>query len=143
MSIAIEGKLFGLLQQDTGEIMIDLIGPIEVVAGDDLDLVLTVTDDEDAREDLTGLVGDAIRVRIAVDFSSPAILELTIGSGVTLLDQTDPDTKGQATVTLTGAQLTQTPQLYYAEATVALEGKRQHVIEPRQFTIKPTLLAAS
>lgn len=140
-AIGISGKRFGLLQQDTGDNMIDLIGPIEVVAGDDLDLVLTVTDDEDAREDLTGLAGDAIRVRISAELGGASVLELIIGSGVALLDQLDEDTIGQASVTLTSAQLTRTPQLYYIEATVQLAGKRQHVIEPREFTIKPGLAA--
>ncbi len=142
-TLAIDGKLFGLLQQDTGENMIDLIGPIEVVAGDDLDLVLTITDDEDAREDLTTLVGDDIRVRIAAELGGASLLELIIGSGVELLDQTDPDTKGQAAITLTAAQLAQTPQLYYVEVTAKVDGKRKHVLAPREFTILPALGAVS
>lgn len=143
-AIAISGQLFGLLQQDTGENMIDLIGPIEVVYGDDLDLVLTVTDDEDARVNLAALTGDDIRVRIATELGGASVLELIIGSGVELLDQTPGgDTEGQAAITVTAAQLTRTPQLYYIEATVKIDGKRKHVIEPREFTIKPALGAVS
>lgn len=142
-AIAVANKLFGLLQQDTGVNMIDLIGPIEVIAGDALDLVLTVTDDEDAREDLSGLAGDKIRVRIGATLGSASLLELTIGSGITLEDQTSEDTKGMVDVALTSAQTAQTPGLYYLEATVEIDGKRTHVVEPREFTILPALAAVS
>lgn len=143
--IALAGQRFGLLQQDTGETMIDLIGPIEVVAGDDLDLVLTVTDDEDEREDLTALTGDDIRVRIAAELGGASILEYTVGAGVTIeADQTvGSDTRGQATVAIPAADLTRTPALYYIEATVVIGGKRKHIVTPREFTIAPNLLAVA
>jgi hypothetical protein len=141
-TLAIAGKLFGLLQQDTGDNMIDLIGPIEVVAGDDLDLVLTVTDDEDARENLSALVDDDIRVRISDSDGGAAVVEYTIGSGVTLSDQTvGGDTEGQATITIPAADTARAAQLYYLEASVKLGGKRQHVVASRPFTIKPAIAA--
>lgn len=142
-AIGVEGKLFGLLQQDTGANMINLIGPISVVAGDALDLVLTITDDADVRVDLTAYAGADIRVRIGPTLGEAAILELVIGSGITLLDQDDEDEIGQAAVALTEAQTAQTPALYWLEATALVEGKRKHVIEPRQFTIEPTIAAVS
>lgn len=141
-SLGLGGVLFGLLQQDTGENMINLIGPVEILAGDALDLVLTVTDDEDARESLTGLAGDDIRVRIGSTLGGAALLELIIGSGITLLDQTaDSATEGQAAIALTEEQTAQTPAMYWLEVTVKLGGKRKHVIEPRELTIKAGIAA--
>lgn len=130
-ALAIVGKLFALLQQDTGENMVNLIGPISITRGDDLDLVLTVTDDEDAREDITGA---AITVTVTQTPGGAALFTKTVGSGVTLRAQAG-DTLGQADIAISSANLTAPAGLYWIEVVIVLGGKRQTLVELREFTI--------
>lgn len=132
-TIAVLGKLFGNLQDNNT--MINLIGPMRVWRGDAVTYLLTVTDDEDARVNLTGAT-IAMQVRAEAGAAGdPLIAKSTATTGITLLDQDNADTKGQATIELLTADTDQAPGLYYLDVKVTVDGDPQHVIEPRAFTI--------
>jgi uncharacterized protein YfaS (alpha-2-macroglobulin family) len=136
-TLSIAGQLFGLLQQDTGENMIDLIGPMTVYRGDTLDLVLTVTNDEGERESLTGAT---IELEVAGELGGAVTFAKSVGSGITLRDQGVDETKGQADIEITAANLAAAAGLYWLDVVVVLaSGRRHHVIAPREFTIEPAV----
>jgi hypothetical protein len=134
------GRMFGLLQQ-TGDPMIELIGPVRVYAGDTTTLRLTITDDADARVDLTGAELE-LEVKQALGGADPALISKSVGAGITLLDQTDTVTRGQADIELTSADTAQAPGLYWLDVVVALAGARVHVVAPREFTVAAVVNAA-
>lgn len=131
-SIAVLGKLFGNLQDNNT--MINLIGPMRVWRGDAVTYVLTVTDDEDERVNLTGAT-IAMQVRTAAGATGDPTIAKSVGDGITLLEQTNPDTKGQATIELLTTDTDKAPGLYYLDVKITVDGDPQHVIEPREFTI--------
>lgn len=131
----------GVLQQRFGQLarvgettVITLIGPLTVLAGDDLALRLTVTDDADARVDLTG-AGIELEVKARIGGPDPAAIRKIVGSGITLLDQTSADTRGQADIAISSSDTSLTPGLYWLDVVLVLGGVRGHVIAPREFTI--------
>lgn len=131
----------GVLQQRFGQIarvgettVITLIGPLTVLAGDDLALRLTVTDDADARVDLTGSAIE-LEVKARIGGPDPAAIRKTVGSGITLLDQVSPSTRGQADIAISSADSSLTPGLYWLDVVLVLGGVRGHVIAPREFTV--------
>jgi hypothetical protein len=131
-TIATMGQLFGGLQDYNT--MINLIGPMRVWRGDSVTYLLTVTDDEDARVNLTGMT-ITMQVRATAGASGDPVISKSTTSGITLLDQDDADTKGQATIEILAADTDKEPGLYYLDAKVADGADVQHVIEPREFTI--------
>ncbi len=132
-ALGLVGQLFGRLAL-AGDTLIDLIGPMLVYAGDTATLRLTITDDADARIDLTG-AGIELQVKPAVGAADPPTIAKEVGAGIELLDQTDPATKGQADVTITSDDTDQTAGLYWLDVVVAIGSGRVHVIAPREFTI--------
>lgn len=124
--------MFGALQD--GDTMINLIGPMKVWRGDSAVYVLTVTDDEDERIDLTGKT-IAMQVRSAPGATGAATISKTSGSGIELRDQLEDDTKGQAEITLLSADTSIAPGLYWIDVKITDGADVQHVIEPREFTI--------
>lgn len=132
-SLALVGRLFGQLQLVQTPVMIELIGPMSVLAGDALRLCLTVTDDADARVNLTGAAIE-LQVKRTLGAADPATIAKAIGTGITLRDQTQAATKGQADIVITSANTTQPPGLYWLDVVVD-NGDRTHVIAPREFTI--------
>lgn len=138
-TIGIVGKLFGLLQQDTGENMIDLIGPLNVYRGDSLALRLVVTDDEDAREDLTGATIELFVLTDAIYLAGtgePTIAKTAeVDGGITLGNQLDEDEKGTADIEITSDDLNIATGLYWLGVVITLADSRQHVIAPREFTV--------
>src|SRR4051812_47867596 len=99
-TIATMGQLFGLLQDYNT--MINLIGPMRVFRGDAVTYLLTVTDDEDARVNLTGMT-IAAQVRTTPGAAGDPLIDKSTGAGIVLLDQDATDTKGQATIELAHA----------------------------------------
>jgi len=135
----------GVLQQRFGQIarlgetrVITLIGPLTVVAGDDLALRLTVTDDADARVDLTGATLE-LEVKAKLGGPDPAAIAKSIGAGITLLDQTAADTRGQADIAISGDDTSLSPGLYWLDVVLGLDGGRSHVIAPREFVVTPSV----
>lgn len=132
-SISIVDKWFGHLQRVTGANVIDLNGPISIYRGDSATLRLTVTDDEDARVDLTGATIE-LQVKAALGDADPALITASVGSGITLRDQTDDEEIGQADIALTSANTNRTPGLFYLDVVVEVSGTRQHLMV-REFTV--------
>lgn len=134
-TLAIVGKVFGQLALVQGSNMIDIVGPFTIYRGDAATLRLTVTDDDDARIDLTGATIE-LQVKAGIGDADPALIAKAIGTGVTLLDQTAPDTKGQADIAIAGGDTDRAPGLYWLDVVVTpLAGDRQHVITPIELTI--------
>lgn len=131
--IASVGQWFGHLQLVEGADVIDLIGPMRIYRGDTATYRLTVTDDDDARINLTGATIE-LQVKTALGGADPAAIAKTVGGGITLLAQAD-DTLGQADVAISSADSGITPGLYWLDVVVVLAGSRQHVIAPREYTI--------
>lgn len=138
-AIATVGQLFCLVQRDTGASVINLIGPISIHKGDDVTLRLTVTDDEDAREDITGATIE-LQVKAARGGADPALITRAVASGITILDQSDEDTIGQADADLSSAVTNIAAGLYYLSVVIVLAGKRQTLVD-REFTILPVVNA--
>lgn len=125
---------FGFLARVGETHVITLLGPLTVYAGDALPLRLTVTDDADARVDLTGAAIE-LEVKARIGGPDPAAIHKAIGSGITLLDQTSADTRGQADIAITSTDTSLTPGLYWLDVVLTLSGVRGHVIAPREFTV--------
>ena len=134
-ALALVGQLFGTFHRVEGTTMIELIGPILVYQGDDLALCLTVTDDDGVRVDLTTLDAIEVEVKSAPGAADPALIHKDLTDGVTPRDQTADATKGQADVVILSVNTTQTPGLYYLDVVVIVDGVRQHIEGPREFTI--------
>lgn len=117
--------------------MIDIIGPVSVFQGDTLDFFVIVTDDAQPVGNPVSLTGATIEVQVktAVGAPDPPMITKTIGSGITLLDQTDPTTKGYALCSFSSLDTSVTPTSYAIDAVVVLNGKRQHVVAPRTFNV--------
>lgn len=134
-AIGMVGQLFGRLHLPLdGGLVIDLIGPVLMYAGDTATLRITVTDDTDARVDLTGADVE-LEVKPSLGGADPATIAKAIGTGITLLDQTDPLTRGQADVAIESADTDQPAGLYWLDVVVSISGGRVHAIAPREFTI--------
>lgn len=136
--LAIIGQRFGALQIIGGSNVIEIIGPMLVYAGDSLTMRITVTDDADARVDLSAATALDVQVEKKLGSTAPPSISKAIGSGVTLLDQTAADTKGQADVRFDPADTAKPAGLYWLNVVLGLAGDRQHVVAPREFTIAPT-----
>lgn len=134
-SLQRSGQLFALLQLQGG-ILIDLIGPIVIDQGDDVDMLITVTDDAGARVSLAGFALE-LQVKPAIGAPDPPTISKSIAAGTIVpLDQTDPTTRGQATVSITSAETNIAPRLYWLDiVTINPIGKRGHPMSPREFTI--------
>lgn len=133
--LSIVGKLFGHLQRVTGANLIDLNGPISIYRGDSAALRLTVTDDEDDRIDLTNYTIE-LQIKAARGAADPALVAKAVGTGITLLDQTEADTKGQADVAILIADMTREPGLYYISiTTISQDGTDRQTLIDREFVI--------
>lgn len=132
-AVVIPRRLFGLLQL-AGELPTDLIGPITVYRGDDAAYLLTVTDDAGARVDLRTCSAIECQVKVKPGAADPPAIGKSLGSGIDLLDQDLPTTRGQALIAFTGADTNQAPGLYSLDV-VVVDGRRAHVIAPRDYTI--------
>lgn len=133
-ALATVGQLFGFLQLVKETTVIDLIGPMLVYAGDSATYRLTVTDDADARVNLTGAVIE-LQVKGKPGAADPPTIAKATDSGITLLDQAAPDTKGQADISFTSSDTAKPPGLYWLDVVVTLAGARTHVVAPREYTI--------
>lgn len=120
--------------------MLDLIGPILLYRGDDATMRLTVTDDDDDRIALTlAAIEFVIKTGVGVE---EATISKSIGSGITLLDQDAPATKGQADIVLASSDTADVaPGLYYLDVVVTINSVRTHVIAAREFTIADVVSA--
>jgi len=136
-AIAVVGQLFGHLQLVEATTMIDLIGPMTIYAGDSATYRLTVTDDADARVDLTGAAIE-FQVKPTLGGADPPAIAKAVASGITLLAQSG-DTLGQADITISSVDSNLTPKLYWLDVVVMLSGGRAHVIAPREYTIAPVV----
>lgn len=133
--LSIVGKLFGHLQLVTGANLIDLNGPISIYRGNSATLRLTVTDDEDARIDLTTYTIE-LQIKAARGAADPALVEKTLLDGITLLDQTEEDTIGQADIAITIADMTREPALLYLDVVViSQDGTDRQTLIDREFTV--------
>lgn len=134
-SLSRSGKLFALLQLE-GAIVIDLTGPITIEQGDDVDMLITITDDAGARVDLGGYAIE-LQVKPAIGAPDPPTIAKSIADGsITPLNQTDPATRGQAAFSFASAETNIAPRLYWLDVVaINAAGKRQHPIAPREFTI--------
>jgi uncharacterized protein YfaS (alpha-2-macroglobulin family) len=139
-TLASVGQLFGLLQLAGGTDVIDLIGPMSVLAGDDVTYRLTVTDDTGARIDLTAATALEVQVKPALGAPDPPTISKSLAAAtITLLDQTSTTTRGQADFTFSSADTNVTSGLYWIDIVLVLGGKRTHVVAPREYTIAATV----
>lgn len=138
-SIAVVGQLFGHLQLVDGGTLIDLIGPMRVYRGDAARYRLTVTDDADARVDITGATIE-VQVRTALGAVDPPSIGKSVGSGITILTQSG-DTLGQADVVFASGDTNIAPALYWIDVVITLAGDRVHIVAPREYTISSVVNA--
>lgn len=135
------GRRFGRLQRVTGGKVITIEGPLLIIRGDDIVYRLTVTDDQDARVNLTGASID-FQIRITPGASGSPPIAKSVGSGITLLDQTSSTTKGQADIAIDSADTLAAgvpAGLYWLDVLVTASGKRHHAIEPQELAIADTV----
>ncbi|HSR79117.1 MAG TPA: DUF4038 domain-containing protein [Xanthobacteraceae bacterium] len=134
-SLLRDHQIFGRLQLQ-GVLVIDLIGPMLVYRGDQVDLVIVITDDTNARVNLTGFL---IELQIKPTLGSadpPTIAKSTATGTIVLLDQGNPSTEGMATCSILSSETVIPPRLYWLDvAATEPGGRRSHVIAPREFTI--------
>lgn len=131
-TLTTSGVLTGTLQLQ-GVTVADIIGPILVFQGDTASYLLTVTDDTGAPYDLRLATAIEVRVKPSDGAPDPPTILLSLGAGVTLLDQVA--SKGKAAVTMGSADTAVAPRAYRLDVVVVAPGLRQHVIAPRDFTI--------
>lgn len=134
-SLQRSGRLFALFQIQ-GATVIDLIGPITIEQGDDIDLLITITDDAGDRVNLAGFTLE-LQVKPAIGAPDPPTISKSIAAGTIIpLDQSAPATRGQATCSITSAETNIAPRLYWLDiVTINPVGKRGHPMPPREFTI--------
>lgn len=132
-TIATVGELFGLLQLVGETVMIDQIGPLKIFRGNQVTYRITVTDDADARVNLTAY-GIECEAKAELGGADPAAIACSIGDGITLLTQSGA-TLGQADIVITSAKSGIAPALYWLDVVTILAGVRVHVIPPRELTI--------
>lgn len=131
-----EGQLFGQLAElADGGVMIEQIGPMRVFKGDSVNYVLTVTDENDARKDLTAATAIELQVKAALDGPEPPLIIRELGNGVTIRNQAVEATKGQADIVIASASTTLTSGLYWLDVVVLFGTARHHVFGPIEFTI--------
>jgi hypothetical protein len=109
---------------------------LRVVRGEDRTFRLTVFDEDDARQDLTGAT-ITFRVKNLIT-DALAVIGLGVGTGITILDQSDPtaDTYGQADVVLAGDDtIALDPGVKVYEVRVTLAGLVSSVIQPADFVL--------
>jgi hypothetical protein len=134
-TIASVGELFGALAIVKGDTMIDLVGPMRILKGDDAVYRLTIVDDADARIDLTAATIE-MQIKPALGADDPPTIAKSVGAGITLLDQTQDETKGQADINIAPADTASlTPGLFWLDVVAIIGGIRRHAIEPREFTV--------
>lgn len=131
--LAIPRRLLGALQL-AGQVPEDLIGPITVLRGDDAAYLLTVTDDAGARVDLTTCSAIECQVKARTGAADPPAIGKALGAGIDPLDQQLPATRGQALITFTGDDTDQAAGLYALDV-VVVDGRRTHVVAPREYVI--------
>ena len=137
--IAYVGSLFGHIAILEGDTMINIDGPMSIIRGDSATYRLTITDENDDRVDLTDYEVE-LEIKAALDGIDPALVSLSIGDGITLLDQGEPATVGQADAELTSAQsLALTTGVLWLDVIATLDGDRQHVVAPIEFVVKGTV----
>lgn len=140
--IAVVGQLFGQFSYiGDPPSMIDLIGPFLVYVGDSATYRLTITDDADVRVDLTGAAIE-VEVKRQLGAADPPTIGKTVGNGITLLDQDDLATRGQADVQISSADNSQPAGLYWIDVVVVIAGARVHAVAPREYTIAAVVNAA-
>lgn len=132
-TLARANQLFATLQLE-GVNVLDLTGPILVYQGDTADFLLTVTDDAGGRIDLSSATIE-LQVKAEVNDPDPPLISKSVGAGWTLLDQTAPLTKGQATCSLTTPETSITAKRYMLDVVVVVAGQRAHVVPPHVFII--------
>lgn len=134
-TIGLVNRLFGQLHLVKGATVIAIVGPFTIYRGDGATLRLTVTDDDDARIDLTAAAIE-LQVKAGIGDADPALIAKAVGTGIALLDQAVADTKGQADITIAPADTDRAPGLFWLDVVVIPAiGDRQHVITPIELTI--------
>jgi hypothetical protein len=127
------------------------VQPIEVLyKGESKSLRFTVLDDDSsvstliegkiytgARQDLTGAT--VIEWQLGYPTGAPytPVVSKSLGAGIALEDQTDPDTKGDLTVTLTPADTESiVAKNYKHDLWITKDGKRRCVIRPSDCPVR-------
>lgn len=112
--------------------MIDIDGPVTIRRGESIAYLLTVTDDEDERVDLTGATVE-LEIKAAVGDPDPPKVAKALGTGIALRDQDVAATKGQADITIGVADTADAaamPAGVYALDVVIVIGEiRSYVVE--------------
>ncbi len=136
------GRLFGLLQFVEEAPVIDIVAPPTFWRGETRTLRLTVTDDADARVDLTAATAIEFQIKSAPGAADPALVAKALGDGVTLLTQTG-ETIGQADIVIAQGDTTDATAMpagvYWLDAVVVLGGVRSLVQQPLQMFLRDTV----
>lgn len=103
------------------------------IRGEDVEMVLTVTDDTGALEDLTTAIDIELRVKDSPDDADPPLLALSLGSGITVRSPQTGSNLGLADVVATAAQTFALVAglKHYDVFVVRASGKRKCAISPQ------------
>lgn len=100
----------------------------------------TVTNaDDGTRQDLTGATIE-FQVKIKDGDPDPPSISKSVGSGIVLLNQSDPATKGQFELTLLPADTSSLQaKVYRYDLITVIGGVRSFLRYPSNFTLKPVV----
>jgi hypothetical protein len=110
--------------------------PLTVMKGESFSRVVTVVDyDNDGElQDLTGATIE-LQVKALAGAADPAIISLSVGSGITILTQSG-DTLGQFRFDLSSAATAaKTPGKYRYDVAVVIGGVRHYAVPPSDFRL--------
>lgn len=97
----------------------------------------TVTDvDTGARKDITGATVE-FQVRTAAGVADPPLISKAVGAGITILDQANAATKGQADIVLAAADTSALAAGTYSyDLVIIVGGERRVLVPPSPFVLK-------
>jgi hypothetical protein len=117
--------------------MSSLAQPIVIYKGEDKSFILTFTDENGDRIDLTPFTAIEFEVKVKAGDADPALISKTLGAGITKLTQSGL-TLGQAQLDVDGPDTSGLTARLHKYDVVAIDGSAQRhtVIPPNDFDLR-------
>ena len=114
--------------------------------GETREIEIYCVDDDDESEDLSVASGIELEIKVNRGDPDPALVRKTIGSGVTLLDQTEAATKGRARILVDAADTASLDAgAYWLDVVVLMPGspaRRNYAIQPTRIVLEDVVNGA-